>query len=537
MVMLGSGHRVLLAGGEGVVLYSPGGRGIERETSISWDVPNFEQQLAQFLSSAHQSKSVLVIFDGADQTYRKEENIPKLSFVDQPRFVKRKLELAFPSYPVRAALEIKPAKKVRGVKTTPSYLFVALPETEQLDRIGAALYESGVSVAGFGLLPAESSGLVTELAGKVFGEDKKSRWSVLIGQHETGGLRQVVVKDGNLALTRLTPTSEAGTSGPGWVEEVTREFRATLTYISRFGFSSEDGLDVMVVCGDLEKQFFDPKTVPTQNFKCLNPAEALRAIGARSLGLEKTNFADPLHAVWAGRKSKLNLPIVVPSIDRVMGPRSRARLGSVALALLACGIAWLSLQSYWSYSQYKEETAQKQSHRDMLQREYDNESKVFDSLPVRPEVVKTTLSVKTLLENNTVNLRATLHTLKNALGNDIRLEDLNLEHTAAPAVTPGASEGKSAMFAPPPDPNNRGSVKINFKFTLPEGMLLEQKVTKAEQLATTLRQAFPNYSVSIVSQFGKVSRSGKFTGDSGSTAGTAAGANDFAELQLEGAPL
>ena len=161
-----------------------------------------------------------------------------------------------------------------------SYLFVAIPETDNIDRVSAAMLEAGVPIAGFGLLPAESAGLVTLLSDRLFaGKGRKSHWAVLIGQHEAGGLRQVIVKDGRLALTRMTPPSEGGLQGPGWVEGVIHEFKATLTYITRFGYSADDGLDVIVVCGDAEKKIFDQKTLPVTNFQCLETADALSVVG------------------------------------------------------------------------------------------------------------------------------------------------------------------------------------------------------------------------------------------------------------------
>lgn len=534
MIKIGSGHRVLLVGGEGVVLYAPTGRGMQRETAISWDVPHFEQVLADALLEQNRSKSVLVLFDGADQTYKRETIAQKMSFIDRARFVKRKLELTYPSYPIRAAQEIKPAKGVKAGQVKPSYLFVALPEIEQLDRIGNALYESAVPVSGFGLLPLESSGLVTELAERSFGKaDARARWSVLIGQHETGGLRQVVVKDGNLALTRLTPTSDAGTSGPGWVEEVVREFRATLTYISRFGYSPDDTLDVMIICGDIEKQFFDPRLMPTPRFKCISPADAVRAIGAKSFADSKSNFSDVLHASWVARKSRLSLPMVVPSIQRIKGPRQNVRLVTAALALSALALSWASLQGFWDYRQMETEIAEKQNQRAMLQREYTEESKVFEGLPVKPQVVKAAMTAKASLEKNAINLRPILHKLKDVLGSEIHLEELSVEHTPpGPAGSP-----KPAGFGAPQAAEDRGKVKVVFKFTLPDTMPLEQKVTRAELLADTLRQVFTNYTVSIVSQFGKVQRGGKFAGDAGTAQAPVEGVVDVAEFHMEGAPL
>jgi hypothetical protein len=545
MVAIGGSKRVLMVGGEGVVLYAPLGKGIERETAISWEVPNFDEQLVEALDSKHRGKSVLVIFDGADQTYRKEENIPKLSPIDRPRFVKRKLELAFPSYPIRASLEIKPAKakkqfiQLKAAKEEArSYLFVALPDTDQLDRIGNALYETGVPVSGFGLLPLESTGMVAELAGKVFaGQGKPSRWAVVISQHETGGLRQVVVKDGNLALTRLTPTSEAGTSGTGWVDEVTREFKATLTYISRFGYTDADGLDVVVICGDVEKQFFDPKTLPVTHFQCINAGEALRHLGAKSFGFEKTNFGDAVHAAWAGKKGGLKLAVRVPSIHRIMAPRLAARAASGVLAVGVVGLLGLTAVDLQAYAGLQSEIGDKQNQKSMLSREYEQESKAFEGLPVRPDAVRATLGVKKLLEKNTINLRPILNTLKNTLPSDVTIEDILIEHTPGGALKIGDAATPRSMFEQPPDPEDPGQVHINFKFKLPKAMPLEQKTLRADELQKALSAAFAGYDV-VLSQFGNVDRtSGQMTAKVGEVVAPTSDAEAVAEIDMKGKPL
>lgn len=537
----------MLVGGEGVVLYGPAGKGVMRETSISWEVPNFDQQLAEALGQRNQGKSLVILFDGADQTYRKVEDIPKLSPIDRPRFVKRKLELAFPTYPIRASLEIKPPKKKFGMaapggpKPTPNYLFVALPETDQLDRIGNCIYEAGVPIGGFGLLPLESSGLVDELSTKLFADKgKKSRWAVLIGQHETGGLRQVVVKDGNLALTRLTPTSEAGTSGDGWVEEVTREFKATLTYISRFGYDTDDGLDVVIVCGDVEKQFFDPSSLPVTNFQCINAGDALNLLGAKSFGFDKTNFADSLHAAWTGRKSGLKLSVKVPSIHRIRGPRLAAQAGTgvLVLGMLALlGMVGVDLQQY---SSLQSQISDSESQKSLLTREYDQASKDFDNLPVKPDAVKAAMDIKDLLDVNAVDLRPVLHTLKDSLPGDVTLQFLRVSHTPSDYFKNGGQAFASGRArGVPADPKDKGTVIIDFKYTLPDGLLLEQKVARTEALTKQLQDGFPGYKVTLVQNFENISRdTGKFNnvlGDNGQQAQQSR--QDFAEIRLEGAPL
>ncbi|MDD9901654.1 MAG: hypothetical protein OXT65_11795 [Alphaproteobacteria bacterium] len=548
MVGLSPKRRVLMVGGEGVVLYAPQGRGIARETALAWDVPNFDEQLVEVLSEKNSDKSVVVIFDGLDQTYRKEENVPKLSPFDRSRFVKRKLELAFPSYPVRAALEIKPPKKKgiqfkAGPKVAPSYLFVALPETEGLDRVGNALFESGVPVAGFGLLPVESAELVMALREKAFDKSAKpSRWAVLIGQHETGGLRQVVARDGQLAMSRLTPTSEAGVSGAGWAEEVTRGFKETLAYISRLGYTPEDGLDVMVVCGELEKQFFDAGALQATQFKCLGVGEALTLIGAKSFGFEKSNFGDALHAAWVARQNSLRLPVRLPSIHRIMAPRLGARVATVLLFLSALGVAGWTANDYTSYLSLREELGIKDNQRAMMQRDYDEETKKFDELEVRPEVIKNTLAIKKLLEDNTANPAKFLNRFRAALGGDIYLQEFKYEHTPGAGLqigknSSGPQQNRRGGRRSTPKKDDRGMIKVTFSLALPSSMALEQKVTRAEKLQQDLATAFPDYEVRIATQFGRVSRGGAFQGGAGGSQSDGSSGTDSAVFVMEGEPL
>lgn len=539
--MLG-GKRVLLIGGEGVVLYNPSGKGVDRETSISWEVPNFEAQLVEALAERNSSKSVVVLFDDADQAYKKEEIPSNIGTFDKPNYIKRKIGQLFPSHPIRAAMQVKPPKKKGGglTLTKPAagpvaYLFVALPELERLDVIGNALLESGVPVAGFGLLPVESEGLVSELGAKLFSKDgKKARWSVLIAQHETGGFRQVFVKDGNLAMTRLIRTTDANLSGQTWAEEVLKEFRASLAYIARIGFTPAEGLDLVIICGEIEKQFFDPKSLPVAGFRAMTVTEALKTIGAKSFGLEKSVYGDALHAAWVGRKNSLALPVRVPSIHRIMAPRLSARFATGSLVVAALGLAWFAFASFQEYSTIETEIAERQNQKIMLEREYADEAKVFDTLPVKPEIMKGALSVKKMLEQNTVDVAPTLNILKSVLGDDIHPSELRYEHKPNSAYLLGNTPG---TIVKPAGADDRGSLIVTFKFSLPESMLLEQKVIRAEELQKKLEQSLPKYRVRIVSQFGNASRDGKMAGVLGEGAPSSAGIIDSAEFELEGAPL
>jgi len=334
----------------------------------------------------------------------------------------------------------------------------------------------------------------------------------------------------------LTPTSDAGPSGPGWVEDAVREFKATTNYISRFGYSPEDGLDVIIICGDLEKQFFKPAEMGIAHFQCLNLNEAMRHIGIKASGNEKNNYADALHAAWISKNGRLKLPVRVPSLHRVMAPRLAASVGTLVLALGVVAFTGLSVESYIGYSGTQDEIALKQNQKTLHEREYEKESAVFDELPIQPAVVRSAMSVKKLLETNTVNLHPILHRLKKAMGNDINLEQLSFQHTPGPSLNMSGST--AVQFAGMSDPADKGKVLITFKFGMPERTPLEQKVKRAEQLLASLKANFPDYKVSITSQFGNFSREGSRTGGIGAAEPSSApNMKDLAEFQLEGAPF
>lgn len=535
--------RVLIAGNEGVALFGPtASGGIEREISLSWEVPNFDKQLTDALAEKNQSNSVLILFD-ADHAYRKGEDIPKLNYFDRPLFIKRKLDQAFPNYPVRASFEIAAAKKTGDAKEQPSYLFIAISDTERLDKVGKSILDAGVPVAGLGLLPVESEGLVTTLSARLFAQrGRKSRWAVLIGQHETGGLRQVVVKDGRLALTRMTPVSEAGLQGAGWVEDVIREFKATLTYIARFGYTPAEGLDVIVIGGEAEKRFFEEqKFLPGSNFLCIGIAEALRVIGSKAGALGDNNFGDALHAAWASQKRFLAAPVKVAGIHRIMIPRLVARTVSAALALSLVLVLGFALSMNQDYGPLKEKVEQRQSQKKFLALEYEQESKVFDAFPVKPGVIRGALAVQKFLDNSSVNITPTLNRLHSNLGGDIKLDTLSFDYQ--PPGTPGEKAKKSLLSlkksTTDADGTDRGTVKIGFRFTLTGNVTLERKVMRAEKMVETMSRAFPGYDVQLKSQFGNISKGGTFSGELGRAEKTSTLANPdgFAEIEMQGAPL
>lgn len=523
-----SKKRVILLGNDGAVLFGPGmGGGMEREASIAWSATDFTAQLAGALSRRNTGSPVVVMFDGADQAYRKEENIPKLSAFDRPRFIQRKLDQAFPNYPIRAAFPVPGPKGAQ-----PTYLFAAVPETENIDKVSEALLDAGVPIAGFGLLPLESAGLVTALADKIFSPRmRKSRWAVLVSQHENGGLRQVVVKDGRLALTRMTPAS--GQSGAGWVEDVADEFKATLTYIARFGYTAEDGLDVIIICGDAEKELFEQRQMPVSNFRCIKAGDALTTIGARGRGLGDANYGDVVHAGWVAKKSSLTSPIEVKSLQAILKPRQMMTYAAMGLGATMVLLAGLLVVSYAQVLPLESDISDNMAKKSRFTAEFAEQEKLTAALPVQPMIARRTLAIDDSLTTASVKVGPVLTLLKKVVPADIVMQQLSLAHDPQGALTPPGAQAK-----PQVDPH--GLLTITMKFGVSGKTTLEERVARTEHLANALRAAFPGYNVEITAQFGRVSRTGRFEGKIGSPVDGASPSDDMdssAEIELKGVPL
>lgn len=295
---MASHHRVLMVGEEGVILYAPVEKGIGRRASIPWTAKDFRRQMAAALR--HRHDPVVVLFNESDHTYRKEENL-------LPAQKRERMEKFFPQARTRAALELPhDDKKLRN------YLFVALPDSERYTRLGGALSET--EIAGCAVLPVESTSLVAKLSKKVFGsKGKKSRWAILAGQHETGGLRMVCIRDGVLALTRIIPLDDRDRGA--WAKTSAHELQVTMDYLRRFGYEDEHGMDIMMICDKGEKKLFGQKSVRGARLKCLTLQEALGHLGYKVSGQDGSHFADALYAAWA-EHSEIKLLLPVEAIER-----------------------------------------------------------------------------------------------------------------------------------------------------------------------------------------------------------------------------
>ncbi len=426
---------ILMISDDALFVYSISSRGVKMIEAVPWSAENFEENVSLIISKECGGKPVLIINDMVEQHYRKEK-IPRVSVMDKQNVVKRKLNVAFPNYPVRAALPLK--EKI--AKTDKSmagsiYIFAAVPASDAFKKTMSAATRSLAPIAGFSLLPIEASDMIKKLAGKLVSKnEKKATWTIFIGQHQGGGLRQIVIKNGELALTRMTPIIETDDEPSIWGNEVYQEFQATMSYLSRFGFDASDGLNVILIsdpsAGDIVNELID---IPC-NFYALSPQDAAKLLKL-PMGIHGASYlADSLHVAWIGRKSKFILPMKAKQIDNVSKPRQVAAMLSVLLLLGGSFQAYKFLDYYQQLEETKEDISSVSRRKSQLDLQYEKEVKRKKDLGFDIQLIQSSLGVYDELVKNQINVLPLFYKIGMSLGKDMRIDRIQISR-GEPSIT------------------------------------------------------------------------------------------------------
>ena len=242
------------------------------------------------------------------------------------------------------------ADKLKGSKTT-NYrtVLAAIPSSQRIQKINNILNFSGLQILNVGLLPVESASLVDALSNSLNkGKDKtKNNWTVFIAQNSNGGLRQIVTKNGHMALTRMTPLVNTDSDPEVWASEVSQELKATMTYLTRFDYKQDDNLEVIVVANPTAGQVLEGLIEVSCNYYCVTVAQVAERLKISLDRPEESRFIDPVHARWAANKLAFDMEMKPEEVDKI----SKARLGAIAASLvMAVSFLYFSAQAYASFS-------------------------------------------------------------------------------------------------------------------------------------------------------------------------------------------
>tara|TARA_B100000242_G_scaffold284081_1_gene246982 strand:- start:8508 stop:10112 length:1605 start_codon:yes stop_codon:yes gene_type:complete len=494
--MLGSAKTILMIGDEALSIYSSGFKGLELVETVPWNAENFEENAAKIIAKDCSGRPVTVLNDMVEQHYRKER-VPKVNAMDRKNVVKRKLNVAFPNYPVRAAFPLK--EKIPKTDKAPAanvYIFAAAPQSEQYIKTMEAAKRSLAPISGYALLPVEAANMVKVLSGKLTPRSRpKSKWAVFIGQHINGGLRQVVIKDGELALTRMTPVVDSDADPDLWAHEVHQEFQATLSYMARFGFVADDGLDIIAVSNPAAGDILGGIIDVTAHVYTMTASEVAKKLGLSISSYADQRYADILHAAWSAKKPKLQLPMQAKELDSISKPRQVATLLSIGLI---GGFAYLAYESFTTFDtlmQTNESISDARNRTARLNKEYQIEVEKKEALGFDVRMVQSSIAVQDRLDADNIDVLNVLKGIGQGLGRDLRLDTVDVRRLTR-QDTNAAARFLRGDFSNNPNADKQVYV-VRIQLTFPSTTDIDRGNQEIEALKNRIQKQLPNHSVEV----------------------------------------
>lgn len=529
MSLLTPPRTVLMISDDALFIYSNSAKGVRLVESVPWSVESFESHVATIVSKDCGGKPVVIINDMVEQHYRKER-LPKVSVMDKQNVLQRKIMVAFPNYPVRAALPLKEKSKNKALSTVKKagalYLFTAMPNSDPYTKTLGAARRSLVPIAGMGLLPIESSDMVQKLSDKLAQKGvRKSVWTIFISQHRGGGLRQVVVKDGELALTRMTPVIEDDSDASRWSSEVMQEFKATMSYLSRFGYDPSDGIDVILIANILPGESFESSLDIACNLRVMTSHEAAKYLGIKIGHHDNEAHGDVLHVAWIARKNSLRLPMKAKELDRVSRPRQIATLASVVLVLGVAGQGYQLLDAMQSVTTNWDDIDELNSKIAQLDLQYNKEIKRKEDLGFDIQLIQSSLLVRDAFEAKRIDIINLFSNIALGLGRDMRIDHINImrgEEAYVPDVLNPTDQPKIPLFI------------ADMQLTFPSTMDAKKGNGEVEKLRTALQTVLKDHTVKVTKFLEDYEYSEEIVVQTGDAKANSVAQDYVAEIRIEG---
>lgn len=407
---------VLTIANEGGLLLHLGGGRIQGE----WCVTSLDDEALAGLArrlAATPKAPLVVVNDLLEQSYRRE-TVPRLNWMDRAKVLRRRLESAFPDAALKGTLTLGPAADdARGQ----SHLLAAVPAGQDWSRWASFLRTLDNPITGVVLLPIE----VTELVGRIAraaapAGEEPHRWTVLVSRQRVGGFRQVVVHQGQLVLTRLTPSMPADAPAADVAAEIQRELRATLGYMTRLGYRAGGGLDVIVLGpGELHTEIDAPPL--GARLRVLEASEAARLLDLQLFAETEQADGTQLLAAWAGLKHRPTLQLLPPDLRARMVRSMALRGATAALAASALGLVSYSALSAVTGLKVEQEITWLDAWQDTTRSKVESTAEETDQIGAQAQTMRMVLAAQRQLRADRHDPFETLQALRSAMTREEQL--------------------------------------------------------------------------------------------------------------------
>jgi hypothetical protein len=348
---------VLFVGDEGAILVYVKRGVVESRQYVPDGSPENIRELRNTLEQNTRA-SILLIVDNMDQKYV-QQTLPPVSRLAINNLVRHRLERDFRRAEIKGAIML--GREKSGKKSW-SCLMVALDKNPQLSAWVNFVMELPHRFQGIYLVPTEAKIIVNKLEAAL-GTPKKtkgSEWKFFISHNKVGGVRQVVIRNGQLASTRMTQL--IGESTPGVIAgNIEQEISNTLEYMRRLGLNAQSRLDIYIIASTALKSLIDRSKFNADSFHILTPYEVAQYLGIKGATQPADQFGDVMLAAAIACSKEHALTLALPlgkKFDRLHQVMRWQRMAAAAVAVGIAGYACTNLPSIYSTYAKKAELEQ-----------------------------------------------------------------------------------------------------------------------------------------------------------------------------------
>ncbi len=484
-------HLVLVVGDAGAVLAHFQGREVIDALFVSAEAGEEGLESLRAYLAAVPAAPIIVLLDVLEQMFR-EDVLPKVGPLDEPKILRRRLELAFPAERLTSSIFL--GRDAGGGRRV---LLVAVPVSPLIEGWTAFLETLPNPVTDYRLLPLESVDLMQGLVAAP--ETDQKIWRVLVCEDACGGFRQIIERDGHLVVTRLTHFPE-GSHPESLAAGLERELRSSISYIKRHGYAEDDCLDVVVLAAPALCEALRHRESPATRLTVMTPAEAGRRLGVGRVGAAESGFADILHAAWTLRHRRARLRLLPPTLERRRRRKRTLRQsiwGLAALTALTMLTAYAQTSAYSRLGDALDAARLRSTGLELRLRTLRARVK---GLPVSPEAMRKVVDSRGAYAKDTVDLNGFLAPLSGALGPDLRVSELhyadlgNVEsQTGAGRPAPGRRGAEPALLQKPRPVEISMAVAVDFSGITS----LEAMQSAGRTLVKAMAAAYPGHDVKI----------------------------------------
>lgn len=529
MSLTSSTRTVLIMSDEGLQIYSVGRMSTRDIEFITWDTEGFKETLKAILIKNCSKKPVIILNDMVEQHYRKER-IPKVGMGDRMQVIKSRLNYVFPNNQIRAALKLKKNKnKSLESDAGAPYLFAAIPKSEAFNKTFNAVTEANVKLIGVYLLPVEGGALIEDLSKKLNkGNKVKSIWTIFVGQQSNGGLRQIVTRNGELALTRMTPIIDNDDEPEVWANEVSEELNSTMSYLTRFGYQKTDGLDIVIISNVSTQDALQNNIKIDADIRIMTVKDAAEMVSTRIGNPSNLRYTDLLYAAYLGKKSKFILPMQSKAIEGITRPRQIAFFILMGALLAAAYTGFLLFQSFSNNLVVEDSLSVTNQQIRTQEQEFKVQAARSKELGFDFLVVDGALENYYKLNKQKIDILYFMREVGRSLGADLTLDKIAIKKVPVATLQNGFNDSLG-------QDNASKQVLLESLLTLsfPNTIRPEQGVVLINALQQRLSQNLPDYTVKIIKQVADLSYTGNVVGGTNRAPAQNQAIEDFvAEIQI-----